>query len=191
LARSGFVRYGPDRLDWPLSPAFHVWLRLHPRRRGGHLAIEPLIGIHAVEVERLWTAIKSGPYRAAYRRHVPTLAWRLASLAPEEQPFLMAADEPDRAVVDRLVAFYRTTGLPHARRLASLRGLEPLLARRITALDGNPERYAACLLLQGRGPEALSFVSHFAAGHPHYFSGFASPFAALARAGTPVAERGP
>ena len=179
LARSGFVRYAPDRLDWPFSPSFHVWLRLHPRRFGDMLEIEAFIGIHAVEVERTWTALKTGPYRAIYRRHVPTFATPLAGLAGGDQLLLMPADDPSRPVMARLVALCHEVGLPHVLRLGALDALEPLLARRITALDGNPERYAACLLLQGRHAEATRFVESFAAGQPAYFAGFAGAFLRL------------
>jgi hypothetical protein len=179
LARSGFIRYEPSKLDWPLSAHFHAWIRLNIRDTDEGHEIEPLIGLHAVAIERLWTTLKTGPYRSFYRRDLVTIAEPLRQIAHLSDPILVPRGRRRREAISRLVALYRTAGLDWASRLAEYDALEQALRPRVESLGGNPERLALCLFMSGRIEEAQSFVATFLDRRRSYFAGFAEPFAEI------------
>ena len=141
--------------------------------------VEPLVGLHSIAIERLWTSLKTGPYRAPYRRDIATVTAPLLPMAASSPPLLFENNRRDKDSIRRLIALYHNVGLGFARGIARHEALEPILRQRARTLAGNPERLAACLYLMGRVGEASAFVESFRSERPTYFEGFAAPFLAL------------
>jgi hypothetical protein len=188
LARSGFVRYERWSIDWPFDEHFHCWARINVRESDRECEVEPMIGIHAARIERGWTALKVGRYRAVYRRDLATIACSLLPVAGLAGPLTIRRHEAGMADVEKLVDLYRGVGLDFARGMAAYEALAPMLRERVGSLGGNPERLAFCLHLLDRRDEAIAFVSEFARTRPAYFEGFAEPFIAFARDRGPAAQ---
>jgi hypothetical protein len=183
LERVGFYRYRKEGVDWPLHNGFHAWLGLNTGLYRDRLDVNPFVGIHVVQIAKLYNGLDKGRYQTKYSRGVATYAVHMGELAgAEDEPAFAFTPQQSKgfveAEVDRLANLYATVGLDFARSLASYESLLPLLMDRVPMLGGYPQRVASCLYLMGRKVEARQFVEGFSPRHREYLEGFAVPFLA-------------
>lgn len=176
LEREGFTRFRKEKIDWPLGEGFHCWVGLNTGLYPEVLRVSPFVGLHVLLIEKLWTSQKSGKYPSKYDRGIATYARHMGELAPDVPAFQFTRSTDVPSEARRLARLYATVGLEFAKAIADYDSLLPLLKERIDMLGAYPERYASCLYLMGRAPEARAFVSEFLPKHPDYFEGFAIPF---------------
>lgn len=175
LESAGFTRYRTQGVDWPLHNGFHAWVGLNEGWDDEYFEINPFIGIHVIQVERLWTSIKG----SKYSRGSATYAVHMGELAPNEVAFRFYPTTDLRSEALRLAELYRDTGLSYARKIASYDALLPLLKERVDMLGAYPERVCCCLHLMGRDEEARSFAESFGLKEPEFFERFSVAFRAM------------
>lgn len=176
LKEAGFTRYRKDAVDWPLTDGFHCWVGLNTNLGAEFLNVNPFVGLHVCQIEKLWTGLKTGKYPAKYDRGVATYAIHMGTIAPQEVGFRFGRGVDIAVEARRLAHLYLTVGLPYSQSISSYEQLLPLLEGKVPMLGGNPERFAACLYLMGREDTARQFVHEFLREHRDYFEGFACPF---------------
>lgn len=175
LQSMGFNRYRVEGIDWPLHDGFHAWVGLNEGWDDEYFEISPFVGIHVVQIERLWHSLE----KTKYHRNRTTYAVHLGELAPNEAAFRFYPETDLRSESLRLAALYRDVGLPYAKKIASYDALLPLLNERVDMLGAYPERVCCCLHLMGRDDEARAFVARFGLKEPEYFEQFGDAFIAM------------
>lgn len=183
LQSVGFTRFRKSNVDWPLHEGFHCWVGLNTGLYSDHVEINPFVGIHVVQLDKLWEGIQVGKYPGKYSRSVATYARHMGELERAEHVpgFEFTPEHSDEFIqseLERLAHLYATVGLEFAHSLASYEALLPLLRERVPMLGGYPQRVASCLYLMGRKAQARQFVEEFLPNHRHVFEGFAIPFLA-------------
>ena len=171
----GFTRYRVKSVDWPLHNGFHAWVGLNRAPEAQSVEINPFVGIHVVQVEKLWTSLDHKPYN----RSSATYAIHMGEIAPNERTFVFTPQSDIKAEARRLALLYATVGLDYARSIASYDALLTLLEKRTDMLGGYPQCLACCLYFMGRYKEAQEFVVEFAKKEPDYFENFAEAFLAF------------
>lgn len=172
LAAAGFTRYRKEDVDWPLDGGFHCWVGLNTGLYDERVEINPFIGIHVVQIMRLYTALEG----RKYSRSISTYALHMGEVSPREQAVEFTRDTDVEKQAARLAQLCLKVGLPYAKSIASYEVLLPLLQARVPMLGGYPERVASCLYLMGRKEEAQTFTEDFLIKKPNYFKGFANSF---------------
>jgi len=178
LTEAGFSRFRKEGVDWPFENGFHCWVGINTAMEKDYIEINPFVGVHVVQIEKL-TAIKAGQHPRKYNRGIATYAVHMGELAPKERAFRFSRQTDVATEAARLARLYVSVGLPYARSIANYESLLPLLRSRIPQLGGYPESTAACLYLMDRKDEARVFVEEFVKQQPDYFRGFATPFLKL------------
>lgn len=179
LEAAGFARYRKQDVDWPMQHGFHCWVGLNTALEKEYVEINPFVGVHVVQIEKLWTSIKTGKYPARYSRGHATYALHMGRLVPHEPVFRFTRNTDVEAEAARLAHLYADMGLSYAMSIGGYERLLPLLQERVPMWGGYPERVASCLYLMSRKEEARSFVEEFLQDHRDYFEGFAVPFLKL------------
>lgn len=180
MEKAGFTRFSKRAVDWPLEDGFHLWVGLNTNQEHGCLQINPFVGLHAIQIERLWTRLKSlGGVSSKYSRTYATYAVHMGELAPSENIFRFTQESSPDAEIDRLVRLYIRVGLSYAQAISGYDHLLPLVQSRVEMLGAYPERVASCLYLMGRREEAKEFTQRFLGENEDYFQPFAVPFLEL------------
>jgi hypothetical protein len=177
LQQEGFTRFRKENVDWPLDNGFHCWVGLNTGLYPEFVEINPFVGVHVVQIEKLWGKLEQGSkYACKYSRSSATYARHMGEFAPDVPAFQFTRSTDVASEARRLAQLYATVGLEFAKVIADYESLLPLLKQRIDMLGAYPERYASCLYLMGRKGEAHAFVENFLPMHRDYFEGFAIPF---------------
>lgn len=175
LTAAGFTRFRKESVDWPFGNEFHCWVGLNAAIEPEYVEINPFVGVHAVPIMKLYTALEG----RKYNRAIATFAVHMGELAPKERAFRFTRQTDVAAEAARLARLYVSVGLPYAESMADYERLLPLLQSRVSMLGAYPERVASCLYLMDRKDEARTFVEEFVKQQPEYFEGFAIPFLKL------------
>jgi hypothetical protein len=180
LQNVGFRRRRKHDADWPLSPAFTAWVGLNTGLYSDRLEINPYVGVHAPEVEKLRMKLsglqypgRSGP-SATYAKNIGEL-----DAAKQERVFSFQAhltEEDIGAEAKRLARLLQTTGLAYSKSIASYETLLPLMRERVGMLGGYPQRVCCCLHLMGLRSEARAFAEHLSREEPEALGSFAAAF---------------
>lgn len=183
LEQTGFTRYRKDRVDWPLFNGFHCWVGLNAGIYSDHVFIDPFIGIHVVQIEKMWSGLQVGKYPTKYSRGLATYAVHIGELEGlrNEPAFVFYPHQSGSHLGDeiaRLAQICAGCGLSFSKSIASYEALLPLLEARTPQLGGYPQRFVSCLYLMGRKRESREFVESFLPTHRDAFEGFAGPFLA-------------
>lgn len=172
LESVGFTHYRANGIDWPLYDGFHAWVGLNEGWDDEYFEINPFVGIHVVQIERLWHSL----VKTKYNRGSATYAVHMGELAPNELAFRFYRTTDLRSESLRLAELYRDVGLSCAKKIAKYDALLPLLEKRVDMLGAYPERVCCCLHLMGRDEEARSFAESFGLKEPEYFEQFSEAF---------------
>lgn len=183
LQRIGFTRFRKSNVDWPLHDGFHAWVGLNTGLYPDCVNLEPFVGIHVVQIAKLYNGLDKGRYQTRYSRSVATYAVHMGELdaVKDVAVFEFTPEQSDgfiQSELERMADLYATVGLDFARSLASYEALLPLLRERVPMLGGYPQRVASCLYLMRRKAKARQFVEEFLPLHRNVFEGFAVPFLA-------------
>jgi hypothetical protein len=173
---AGFESFRSQNVDMPLTSNVRCWVGLNTKLTSEYVEINPFIGVHFMDIERMWTSLKAGKYRSKCDRAIATYSVHMGKLAPQEQIFRFSDLDDIEAGALRLSALYSDVGLKYAKSISSYEALLPHLIDRSSALGGYPERRACCLYIMTRFVDAADFVRGFLKDRQDYFEGFAAPF---------------
>lgn len=177
LERKGFDRYRKECVDWPLTQTVSMWVGLGVSSENGICSVYPNIGIHAPEIDKI-------AWGNGYRRNVvtcsPTPLGSLTSISEEEPAFafdLCSSTNFIRSESDRLAGLFRNNGIEAMQPLANYPTIEVEIKDCVPYLGGAPERYAACLYVNGKEKELIEHIEWCEHGeHSRYLSEFACYF---------------
>jgi hypothetical protein len=179
LESEGFIQYRRGNVDLPLTANFHCWVGLNTRLTPEFVDINPFIGLHSVDIEKLWTSIKTGKYKTKYDRGLATYSVHFGTLLPNEPIFRFSIPSDIGRDARRLAKIYAKEGVEFSRSIASYESLLPYLLERAPSLGGFPERVASCLYFMNRYDEAEEFITKVMTSQSDYFEGFATSFLRL------------
>ncbi|WP_439498741.1 hypothetical protein [Bosea sp. (in: a-proteobacteria)] len=160
LVANGFTRYRKRDVDYPFLDGFHCWVGLASEMQPDCIKIYPQVGVHAVNIEKLWSRLTTGKYAINYNRAQCTYGGPLSGLTDGTAVTTFSRGCSISQQAERLATLYLEFGVPYARSLAGYEALLPELKTRIPILGGYPQRVAACLYLMGRKEESLEFADH-------------------------------
>lgn len=155
LINVGFKKLRRESVVWEVAPGFLGWIGLNQGNHQTYLRINPFVGIHSVDVMKLWAQFDGEKYSKGASA---TYAIHIGELIPEELTYEFHSEEQVFAEADRLAKDIFNTGLPYMRSIASYEALLPLIEARMPMLGGYPERYALILYLSGKPDQAREFV---------------------------------
>ena len=185
LVDLGFERPRRGTRFLEIQPHFLGWVGLNQGNHGDLVRINPNIGIHCVEVERLKRVLISDKAKPYKKGEYATFALPLGTQTPEDIDaieFLVGAPVHNEA--RRLSMLIGTYGVPWMVENASYDTLIPLLEERFSQLPNYPERLAGMYYFAGRFEQAIEFTNEVLARFRerpsptllNQFERFASPF---------------
>jgi hypothetical protein len=83
FAQAGFSRFRKEGIDWPLGGGFHGWVGLNTGLYDEYVQINPFIGVHVVQIEKLWTSLE----QRKYDRGDASFAIHMGEIAAKERAF--------------------------------------------------------------------------------------------------------
>jgi hypothetical protein len=155
LVAAGFKRLRRGTIIWEISPSFWGWVGLNEGNHGDMVRINPFIGIHAVDLMKLWDQLDESKYSKGAHA---TYAIHLGEILPDELVFEFHKGKDLSHDAARLAKCVADTGLKYMQSIADYDELIPLFKEFIPTLGGYPERYALALHLSGKHAEAREFV---------------------------------
>lgn len=155
---------------------FHGWVGLNTALYSDYVEINPFVGIHSIEIERLWTSLKGSIKKTRYDRAVSTYAVHFSAILPQINSFKFYSASDITVKAEELAKLYAIDGIEFSKSLSSYEVLRDRLYERVPLLGAYPERYACCLLLLEQKAQASEFVASFVKKNPNYFPNFDQVF---------------
>jgi hypothetical protein len=152
---AGFQSPRKWTINLGITDDFLGWVGLNSGLYPDHVFLSPFIGIHVVPIQRLLDEDRGRKYRKGASA---TISMHMGELTPKEKVFYVTRENKDLEAA-RLVSLIGREAVPWMHMHATYEALLPHLDKKLSWLNGNPEKYAATLSALGRLEEMRQFIN--------------------------------